>query len=280
MAHKGWPSNYVICFKDWSTEAFFDAANATGSPLGPVQGAKINYGCVNYDSVQEIDGALYWATTNRSSSVQVGRLDNLKFELISTPAIERLLDGANWTSVMSFSLKHDGHVFYGLTSVLSNFTLVYDVKERRWAQWTDADGNYLPIVASTYNSTQQQILQHATNGKLYVADSIYATDDGSQIQVDIYPPPFDGGTGRRKTCSRLDIISDTQRGAKLLVRHNDNDYAATDWSPWREVDLSMQQKFITQLGTYVKRAWHFRYKGTNRMPRMQSIEMQTDLGVL
>jgi len=36
---------YVVAFGEWSTEIFYDQQNATGSPLGPVQGAKINYGC-------------------------------------------------------------------------------------------------------------------------------------------------------------------------------------------------------------------------------------------
>jgi len=269
---------YVILFKQWSTEIFYDAANASGSPLGTVQGAKVNYGCVNQDSVQEIDGAHYWLTTNRGSSVQVGKLDNLKFEIISTKPIERLLDGADITSVYSFQLKHDGHSFYVITLVNENLTLAYDIRERMWAQWTDASGNYFPIVSSTYQNTHEQLLQHESNGKIYIADNGYATDDSSIITVDIYTPQFDGGTRRRKQMNLMSFVCDQKEGSLLKVRHNDFDYQATKWSNFRTVDLSKQNPFITNEGTFRRRAYNFRHAQPVRMPRLQAVEMQIDLG--
>ncbi|MFK5257932.1 hypothetical protein, partial [Propionibacterium freudenreichii] len=77
-------------------------------------------------------------------------LDNLKASVVSTKPIERLLGEADFTSVISFGIKYEGHRFYILTLPLNNLTLVYDMTDRMWAQWTDPDGNYFKIISSTF----------------------------------------------------------------------------------------------------------------------------------
>ena len=270
---------YVVAFKQWSAEVFYDASNATGSPLLPVQGAKINYGCVSGDSIQDIDGILLWLSTNKSSSVQVMAMDNLKVQTVSTKAIEKLLDKLDYTTVFSWQMKHDGHKFYVITSKVGNLTLAFDLSERMWHQWTDVNGNYFPIVASTYDSTFHHILQHETNGKLYYADSDYTNDDGSIITVDIYTPNFDGGTRRRKQMNFMEFIGDQTAGSELLVRKNDDDYDSTKWSNFRKVDLSKKRPFLTNNGTFVRRAHNFRHQKDTKF-RIQAVELQIDLGVL
>ncbi len=270
---------YVIAIGQWSTEVFYDALNQTGSPLGPVQGAKINYGCVNQDSVQEIDGALLWLATNRSAAIQVLMVDQLKPQLVSTKPIERLLSAVNTTVVHSFGLKYAGHRWYGVSFPLSDLTLVYDLTEQRWAQWTDANGSYWPIIATSYQSDTTNVLQHRTNGKLYLFDSSFTTDDGDVIEVDIYTPNFDGGTRRRKQLGGIEFLADQVEGSVLNVRHNDRDYARDAWSNFRRVDLSQRKPTLMNNGTFVRRAYHLRHKCETRL-RIQAVEMQLDIGTL
>lgn len=269
---------YVIAFKQWTTEVFYDAANSTGSPLGTVQGAKLNHGCVSADSVRELDGILFWVSTNRSASTQVMMLDNLKIEAISTNPIERLLDEADFTTVYSWVLKHDGHRFYILTVVNENLTLVYDLDERRWCQWTDADGNYLPIIDSTYVGLEH-LLQHATNGKVYKMSSSYTNDDGDVFPVDIVTPNFDGGTRRRKQLNMMEFVADQTPGSVLQVRKNDNDYDPTKWSNYRSVDLNSKKPILTNCGSFSRRAYHLHHKCNTRL-RIKAVELQVDLGTL
>ncbi len=270
---------YVIVFKQWTTEVFYDAQNATGSPLGTVQGAKINFGCVSADSVQEIDGVLFWIATNRSGSVQVMKMDNLKVEVISTNPIERLLDEADFETVYSWVLKHDGHRWYFLTVKNENLSLVYDLDERRWHQWTDSSGNYFPIVAATYKSDLQHLLQHESNGKVYNLSTNYTSDAGSTITVDLVTPNFDGGTRRRKQLNFMEIIADQEQGSVLQVRKNDLDYKADAWSNWRQIDLSRKKPISTGWGTFVRRAFQFRHQSNTKM-RIKAVELQLDLGTL
>lgn len=268
---------YAVAMKEWSSEVFYDAGNATGSPLGAVQGAKINYGCVNQDSVQEIDGVLFWLATNRSAAVQVVMLEGLKLRVVSTKAVERLLTKADFSSVYSFSLKYEGHRFYIFTLVNENLTLAYDLTDNAWAQWTDSDGDYFPVISSTYNSSQGTLLQHATNGKLYVVDAAYYNDDGSVITVDVYTPNFDGGVRLRgKQMMMMEFIGDQTPGSVLQVRWNDNDYAADKWTNFRGVDMGLEQPMLDDCGTFKRRAHHIRHQSNTRM-RLQAVELQMDL---
>jgi hypothetical protein len=271
---------YVVALKEWTTEVFYDAGNATGSPLGRVSGAKANWGCLSADSLQEIDGALIWLAKTRDGSPEVVVLDNLKIVVVSTKAIERLLEKATLTNVYSWTIKLEGHRFYVLTLKDENLTLAFDFDERMWSRWTDVNGNYLPIVSSTTNASLQHLLQHESNGKIYLASSDYADDDGDLITVDIITPNFDGGTRRRKTLHVLEVISDQQSGSELQVRVNDHDYKADKWSNWRRFDLSKKRPFITNCGTFVRRVHQFRHKRPVRMPRIQAMEMQIEIGTL
>ena len=206
-------------------------------------------------------------------------VENLKPQLVSTKAIERLLGEADLTAVYSFGIKYEGHRFYGITLKNENMTLVYDMTDKLWSQWTDAAGNYWPIVSSTYSTTLGRVLQHETNGKLYLLDASYTNDDGDLITVDIYAPNFDGGARRRKQLNMLEFIADQTPGSILQVRSNDHDYAADKWTNFRRVDLNQRKPVLTNHGTVMRRAYHFRHQCDTRL-RIQAVEMQIDIGTL
>jgi len=268
---------YVVAFKQWSTEFFYDAANAAGSPLGTVQGAKISIGCKHQDSVAELEGSLFWIAQARGGGVCVMVLDSLKEKVISTPAIERLLQQADYTTVYSWTAKIVGHKFYAVTLTVSNLTLVYDVTTGLWAQWTDTSGNYLPFVGSTFTSAQQPLLQHATNGKVYQLELTYTTDAGDLITFDLYTLNYDGGTRMTKYMHSMDFVADRTAGSILQIRFSDDDYAS--WSNFREVDLGTVRPRLTQCGSFRRRACNLRHR-VNTALRIQAVELQLDMGTL
>ena len=268
---------YVISFNTWSTEVFFDAGNPVGSPLGPVQGSKISYGCMSADSVQSIDDTLFWMSNGKGASPQFSMLSQLNHEIISTKAVDRLLRASDLTNIYSFQLKIDGHSFYIVTIKNSNVTIVYDVVEGEWHQWTDADGNYFPFVAATYDSLNRHILQHETDGKLYYMDSTVYNDAGRKITTDIFTPNFDASTRRRKHLNIMEFIADQQVGSYLDVRATDNDFIS--WTNFRRVKLDVRKPILVNCGTFTKRAYHFRHTANTPM-RMQAVEVQYDIGTL
>lgn len=271
---------YVVALKQWSGEIFYDAGNATGSPLGRVEGSKFQWGCLSDDSVRDIDGALVWLGSTKNGSPEVILLNNLKAEAVSTKPVERLLEQANLTTVYSFTIKQWGHRFYVLTIKNDNLTLAFDLDERAWSQWTDGSGNYLPFVDSCVNSSLQTLLQHESNGRIYIASPTYATDNGTIIPVDIYTPNFDGGTRRKKQMAMLKLVCDQQVGSELEVRVNDEDYKPTAWTNFRKMDLSQADPYLDDCGTFIRRVHHFHHAKPVRMPRIMAVDLQLDLGTL
>lgn len=268
---------YVIAFNEWSTEVFFDAGNATGSPLGNVQGSKLSYGCATAESVQEIDDRLFWISATKSAAVQVSMMDQLQHKVISTEPIDRLIQGSSLLDVASTQLKINGHSFYIITLRDINLTLVYDINEDEWHQWTDVNGNYFKMMYYTYNSSHLHIFQHETDGKLYYSNLSYYNDNGSVITVDIYTPIFDAGTRRYKNLSQMNFVGDQEAGSILYVRNSDDDYQS--WENFRTVDLSEHEPMLIDEGSFTKRAYNFRHK-SNTAFRMQAVEVQYDLGTL
>ena len=274
--------DYIVAFKEWSTEVFYDAGNPTGSPLGRVPGAKVDYGCAAPYSIQEIDGTLLWLATNRSSAINIVSMTKFAAKVVSTKPVERLFDEIDLSGVQSFQVKHDGHAFYGVTAKNNNLTLVYDMRENQWYQWsytTNGVQNYLPIVGSTYNTALQHFLLHESNGITYGVDDLYFDDDGATITWDLITPNFDAGVRRNKTLWQMEFIADQNPGCVIQVRHNDDDYDPEKWSNWRTVDLGKRRPLLTQCGTFRRRAYQFRLTAPTKL-RMKAVELQMDIGTL
>lgn len=278
---------YVIAFKQWTTEVFYDAQNPTGSPLGPAQGQLSVYGCVSADSIQDIDGTLLWLTSNRTVSPQVARMDALQVTIVSTPPVERLLESALNQALYSWVFKHAGHRFYGLTSIAGNRTLVYDLDQQMWYLWTDNFGNVWPVVSTSYDSAGNHLVQYQTSGLVsgpasgqtcfIDADYVYSGDMGVIIPLDIYTSNEDFGINRDKLLSRMYYNGDQVQQSILKVRCSDDDYQT--WTNFRELDLSKPRPSLGDCGTFWRRAYHFRHESGVSF-RMSETDMQFDIGVL
>jgi hypothetical protein len=283
--------SYLIAIKQQSVQVFYDAGNSPGSPLEVVPDSQMPFGCLTGSSLQSIDNSLFWITYNETVSPQIVRVDNLVPQIVSTPAVDRILDNIKLDStlgsslaVRSWVLKHGGHRFYGLTLVNNNITLVHDIDQRAWYIWTDAAGNYWPIVGMAYIPPLPEVegvhvAQHTSNGNLYPLDGDYAfpNDYGNVVPVDLYTPNFDAGVDRRKHLNLLRIDADVVTGSTLQVRYSDDDYMS--WSNFREVDLSRERPFLDRNGTFYRRAYHFRHK-RNTTLRIKAVDLQLDVGTL
>lgn len=128
--------NYVIALKAWSTEFFYDAGNATGSPLSPVLSAFTLVGCASGESVATIDGMVVFVSKTRQKGRAVHAMVGQAQEKISTPDVERILNADTMQNVYSYGVRISGHVFYVLGLRDSGLTLVYDFTSKTWGQWT------------------------------------------------------------------------------------------------------------------------------------------------
>ena len=134
---------YVIALGQFTTEAFYDAGNPTGSPLDPVGSAVMLIGCAHANSVAQVETSLVWVAQQKGqgSTFHKGRFVAFMkgygaYDRISTPDVERVLDADAFTEVYADILTIAGHVFYVLTLVDTDITLVYDFRTQLWYQWS------------------------------------------------------------------------------------------------------------------------------------------------
>lgn len=268
--------NYLIAFKEFSTEVFYDAANAAGSPLGRVEAAKLGVGCAAADSIASIDGALIWVSGSAKAGRKVMLMEALKAKEVSTPAVERLLQSLDSPKGTAFGIS--GHRFYVLTDIFFGMqrTLVYDLDEKLWFEWEAVDGGTLQFISSTVGSNQEVLVQLYDAEVVRIRSSLNA-DKGQAFSWDLYTPNFDAGTRLGKVVNKLEVTADQQNNSMLEVRFSDDDYQT--WSPARTLDLSRKQAWTTKMGKFVKRA-HWFHQRLNVPLRIKAVDLHTDLCTL
>ena len=158
----GKSQNYVIALKEWSIEFFYDAANAVGSPLSPVESGFSLVGCASGESLANLDGLLMWVSQTRQKGRSVHLLDGMSPVQLSTPDIERILNADDLATVYSYGLKTSGHRFYVLTLVTSNITLVYDLGTKLWYEWSSLTLNGSSKSVSTMTRSDTTVTVTAT----------------------------------------------------------------------------------------------------------------------
>jgi hypothetical protein len=140
--------NYIMAFKQWSTEVFYDAANATGSPLGKVQNALFEIGCAAAGSIAYSDNTIFFMASSRQKGRSIMKLEGYSPQSISSGFIDRILDADDLATVYAFVVKSRGHMFYVLTLKTSAITLVYDAKTGDWHRWTSLAAQAVQSVTS------------------------------------------------------------------------------------------------------------------------------------
>jgi len=166
--------NYVIALKEWSTEFFYDAANAVGSPLSVVENGFNLIGCASGGSVANLDGTVFWVSQTRQKGRGVYMMVGLEHQQISTPDVERILNLSTLATVYSYGVRIAGHTFYVLTLVDQNVTLVYDATTKLWATWSS-----LTAAASVSVSSINLVNTTAT----VVTATAHGMSDGDPVTI-------------------------------------------------------------------------------------------------
>lgn len=163
--------NQLVCFKQTSTEFFYDAANTPpGSPLSRIVEAALPIGCASAPSVVAINDSLVWMSKDQNGGLGFYSMGPGGVQKISTTYVDRTLASVeaivNTGVVQASYLSFEGHKFYivsidgtvpgnqaiagiavagkavtGISAGASSFTrtLVYDLTTQHWFEWTSTD---------------------------------------------------------------------------------------------------------------------------------------------
>ena len=274
--------NYVIGYGQYSTEFFYDIGNATASPLAVASPYKLEIGAANGDSIVQFDQTVIFLGTSVTTGPVIYLLDGTSPTRISNGYIDRILQQSNLNQIRAFAFKTNGHTFYVLTLHESNITLVYDLSEKMWNQWTQwapdsttgvyGEQYFRPSFAAGYNL--KTFVIDDDNGLFYELTPQSYSDGTVPIYYRTVTDIMDSGSTKRKFYERLEIIGDKIPG-NMKVRHTGDDYKT--WSTYRSVDLNKARPQIYILGADRRRAWEFLC--TDAVPlRLNSAEIDFKIG--
>ena len=268
--------NYVIAFKEWTADFFYDAGNPTGSVLSINQSAHMEIGCADGNSIQNPEQTLIWMGTVVEGGRGIYMLNGLSPSKVSTKAVETFLNASDLTGTYSWLYKIAGHTLYGLVLTDQNVTLVYDITENEWHVWTTSKDyigggeDYFEcsfVTQFPFNSGAFYVLD-AVNGLVFTLSPTNYVDPFGPIRMRIVTDRMDFNTFAFKVGSALTIFGD-QINDVMQVRHTEDDY--NTWSQYRNVNLNLQKPCLYQLGRFRRRAYEFLYTGNNPL-RLEKVD--------
>ena len=276
--------NYIVAFNEWSTEFFFNAGNASGSVLDPVEGIAIRYGCANGKTVWSGENTIIWLAQGRSGGKSVMMFEGNDLKTISTKPIERLIDeeanggGNGIADSYGYGLRLGGHQFYVLTLKNTAKTLVCDLRDGTWCEWSSFDGsNETYFTGIDYcNHDDQHFILDEDNGKVYRMDFDINQDSTNDIKVEILTNKYDFSTTRPKFLFRLGVVGDIEGSSSpLTIDWSDDDYNTYKTS--RTVDMQNSLRRLVSLGRFHRRSFRLRHTANTPL-RLEAFEMGLYLG--
>lgn len=316
--------NQIMVLKSFSVEFFYNAANPSASPLTRIDQQTIQIGCASASSVVNIDHDVMWLGKDQNGALGVYLLKQGLPQKVSSQYEDRIFASVEaiieQNKLNAFYLSFEGHKFYiisingsasGSNSGVVGFavsgaavvgnadsnatfsrTLVYDITENFWSEWTSNNGSNIQVsffganaITGPYNGQTQAF----TNALIFDKDSgdIFemhpppigsssATQwqDSQQIQCKIVSKNIDFGTRKRKQLNRLEILSNRHTAtSNFTIKWSDDDYKT--WSSGRTVDLQ-NRSFIDRLGQFRFRAFEFTHE-SNVPLRLKSFELEVEM---
>ncbi len=162
--------NYLVAFKDQSTEFFYDAGNPSpGSPLSPILNAYVEVGCAAAASIQNINDLTLFMSKTSQRGRGVSLITGLAVQRVSTTAVDKILNADSLATVYSFAVAIAGHNLYVLTLKSSNVTLYYDLETQIWGQLTSCISQ-VPILVSTLVQVNNMAVATVANHGLQDGD--------------------------------------------------------------------------------------------------------------
>ena len=224
-------NNYLAAFKQYNTEFFYDAGNASGSILSPVQNAAFKVGCASEDSVKEMAGTVVWmGQTKDGFGRGIFRMNGQSPEKISTPQIDKIINADSLATVYSWSCNVGSHLLYGLTLVTTGVTLVYDFTTQLWSFFTylASSGVNKTITAISAAGVATSAAHGYSDGDIILVASTNADFNGWHVATDITTNTFQiqatgtafsgSGTATKHTETYFPVIASTSANGKQYLQ--------------------------------------------------------------
>lgn len=270
--------NYVVAFGTYTTQFFYDAGVVDGSPLKPYLNANMKVGCAAAETVVDIGPTIMWVGRTQQYNRQVFMMSGMSPQVVSTPAIDKMLNGTSWSEPFAFSYYADGHLFYVLSCV-GQRSFAYDTSTKEWHEWTDSTGGNALLYSGSASDLDLNgfMVQEYTTGDIFLVGSQYYSDDGNTFPVELVTGKVDFGNNYRKFWGQTTLICDRNTGV-AYIQTSDDDYQ-TYTALNRTVDTSKSRPTLFRNGSSRRRAWKVTIENDEPL-RWESLEVAYEQGAV
>ena len=264
--------NWVVAMGTYSTEFFYNAGGTyPTSPLLRNDNSKLEIGCANGYSVVQFENTLMWIGVSKETGNGVYMLDGVSPIKVSTPVIEKYLNADGLSIVNAYALTIAGHTFYVMNLDVTEITLIYDLNEKLWYQWSSTVGGVeQDFVGRFFTSLYgKSYCLNPYNGALSVFDNGTYQDEYQTINTRVVTPIIDGGSTLTKFFESLQVVGD-RAATTVQIRHTDDDY--NTWTNRRTVNMNDIRPVLWTLGSSRRKAFELLHTDNTGL-RIEAIEL-------
>lgn len=132
--------NYLVAFGDRSIEFFYNAGNASGSPLARVDGAFLRVGCQSPHSLATVENGIAFTARALDGNFYVGILSGMEVMRASSDYIDYVLSTltlAQIKQIYGYSVMVNGTELYVMQVPGANMTCVLNISTKTWTVWAN-----------------------------------------------------------------------------------------------------------------------------------------------
>jgi hypothetical protein len=273
IAHRGqvWTigTNGFEVFYDAGSSGLETTPGISFFPFRRASGGVIWTGTGSPMSVCRADGSVWWIGLDGI----VYRSKGYTQSRVSTHAIEAII-GTGTVSLEALTHSFNGHLFYCLTTVDHQRTLVYDIATEKWHERstsTEGHGPWRTTVGATDNNSLH-LYGDRSSGWLYTL-ARGANDANINVirQATLPPIHVTSVEGARAFCYRAEVEMEVGgANTPYTVSLDWSDDGARNWKPARimsagQPDELRKRVFTTRLGSFRQRTFRISSHGVTTL---------------
>lgn len=309
-------NNYLLAIGTQGCEYFYDAANATASPLARYEGGSLPFGCSVPTSIAVNKNMVMMLANNNDGEASLKLIEDFKHKDVNPewliPALNYNMINISSSTIRGFFIRQSGELCYCLKfpSTATPATFVYVPKHNFWTEFAIGNGSSpsspttFPVTVATF-STSNNLTTFVAGlwSTVYFFGSLgWSNINGNYASASVNIDFFKGGTSdgkipmyteirtpiltfdtlNNKTMSRFGLELTTSSGTTNTVYvawANDYSFSSFGAGVSGSFDVYSQTNFpfLTQLGNFRQRAFKVFYFGNDSI-RYKSIEMDINKG--
>ena len=268
----------IMAFGTETTQFYYNAGLASGSPLARVEPMTIKIGCVHADAVCNVGDTVYWCGSPPEGGISIYAYGS-SLQKVSTPEIDSIILLAGASNITLASGVWYGRHFVVVSAGPNSFA--YCVEEKAWFEMSSTVNLWYKSSGVSAGSPQVNywISKSSTSGRIFVINpaSLTFQDNGVAYTATIQTSLI--GEGNRRTFwDEIEVIGDQEESTSTLtIAVNDNDYDTASTVVIGTVNLADPRPRLTRCGSAYRRSWILTH-ATNGPMRIEALAGRRTVG--